>query len=84
MIVVREIRKTCGACPAQWEGWTVDGRSVYVRYRWGFLSIRVGGESYYEDTVGDGLHGCMEYDSLKRHTRHIISWPEEESSEQEE
>lgn len=38
---VVSLTKTCGGCPAQWEGLTEDGRAVYVRYRWGILSVGV-------------------------------------------
>jgi hypothetical protein len=39
MIQVAKITKTCEACPAQWEGELVDGTPIYVRYRWGGLTI---------------------------------------------
>lgn len=35
------VRKTCYACPTQWEGHTDDGRYVYFRYRSGYMSIDV-------------------------------------------
>lgn len=35
---LRELWQTCSACPSQWEGITEDGRSIYVRYRWGTLT----------------------------------------------
>lgn len=40
---VVELIRTCIACPSQWEGHTDDGQPVYVRYRHGFLSVRLGG-----------------------------------------
>ena len=42
MLRVIEIKKTCEAAPSQWEGVDAEGRPVYVRYRWGYLSIRIG------------------------------------------
>ena len=42
MIKVTSITQTCSACPAQWEGITEDNRKIYVRYRWGYLSVRIG------------------------------------------
>ena len=33
--------KTCSACPAQWEFETDGGRMAYVRFQWGYLSVRV-------------------------------------------
>ena len=35
------LKQTCIACPSQWEGKLSDGRMVYIRYRWGHLSIRI-------------------------------------------
>lgn len=42
MITVTRIAKTCYCCPSQWEGLTDDNRQIYVRYRWGSLSITLG------------------------------------------
>lgn len=36
------LKKTCIACPSQWEGVLEDGRVIYARYRWGELSVGVG------------------------------------------
>jgi hypothetical protein len=46
---VTELRRTCGACPAQWEGTLNDGRVLYGRYR--------GGSGYisFMDTMEDLL-----------------------------
>jgi hypothetical protein len=41
MVKVSEIRKTCLACPAQWEGETESGK-IYIKLRWGHLSVRLG------------------------------------------
>jgi hypothetical protein len=42
MIKIVKIRQTCVICPTQYEGKTDDDRPVYIRYRWGYLSVRVG------------------------------------------
>lgn len=39
---VVELKMTCLACPAQWEGRMSDGRWVYVRFRHGRLSLGYG------------------------------------------
>ncbi len=60
------------ACPAQWEGRTEDDRPVYVRYRWGYLSVRVGppggdlgtavgGITVYGEQIGGELDGSIEW-----------------------
>jgi hypothetical protein len=85
MVKVTEIKQTCSFCPSQWEGQTNDGQVVYVRYRWGFLSIRVGntlddavcrGQEIFEDSVGDGMDGFLTYDELRNLTVGKIIWPE--------
>ena len=39
--VAASIRRTCCACPSQWEGMTTDGRWFYIRYRWGGLELGI-------------------------------------------
>ena len=51
MINVITCRRTCLACPSQWEGVCEDGRSIYIRYRWGCLSYGLG--FTIEDAVKD-------------------------------
>jgi hypothetical protein len=75
MIKVTEIRRTCFACPSQWEG-TADCGSVYVRFRHGHLDVRLSptfenapaGDTIFEWDDGGDLGGFMEYDELKRIT----------------
>lgn len=55
MITVKKLVKTCFACPAQWEGETDDSRLVYIRYRWGYLSVRIS-ESNKTD-IADAVRG---------------------------
>jgi hypothetical protein len=85
VIRVSRIRKTCNACPSQWEGVTPDGAKVYVRYRWGGLSVGVGAEPLGKDygnvlseQIGDSLDGVLSFDDLKAATAGWIEWPETE------
>lgn len=41
-MIITDLRKTCAASPAQWEAKTPDGQFVYIRYRWGVLTMGVG------------------------------------------
>ena len=41
LATVETIEQTSDACPAQWEGKLTDGRTFYIRYRWGYLTFRV-------------------------------------------
>lgn len=82
-VVITRIRNTCHACPSQWEGEDEQGRYVYVRYRWGHLSVDVNGEEVFalqHDASGWG--GVMSYEELKELTWGCIKWPEYESSEE--
>lgn len=80
---VHELRMTCPACPAQWEGRTDDGRYVYVRYRWGWLQIGVG-DTFHEavcdevtlcEELGDDMDGSLSYSELIAATRGRVHWP---------
>jgi hypothetical protein len=86
MIVVKELTKTCSFCPSQWEGRTEDDKPIYVRYRWGHLSICLGqkggsindavlGESVFESQLGDSLDGYLYDEELINATKGIIQWP---------
>lgn len=76
MMKITELVRTCYACPSQWEGRTACGHPIYIRYRWGRLSVRIGliGESEWGAVegqeiiglpIGDGMDGFMEYQTLK-------------------
>ena len=76
-------------CPTIFTGFTVDGMTICVRYRWGKLCIRMdsrdpapngggSGKSIYEKQLDPaGLDGAMYYDQLKDLTSDIIDWPDE-------
>lgn len=52
---IKEMICTCGACPTQYEIKLTDGRMVYVRYRWGYLSIRISENQ--TDNIYDAVEG---------------------------
>ncbi|MCH7806956.1 MAG: hypothetical protein IH995_07425 [Proteobacteria bacterium] len=79
LIKVASVAQTCFACPAQWQGETEDGQEIYVRYRWGWLEVHLGGvltEPILDLQLGGEWHGEMTFEDLKKHTKEIISWPE--------
>jgi hypothetical protein len=88
MVKVSEIRRTCIACPAQWEGET-DSGYLYIRFRWGHLSVRlgptieeaVGGRTVFEWDDVDGHNGFMEYDDLKRIAGGVLELPVAETND---
>ena len=76
MTVVKELSQTCAASPAQWEGVDREGNSIYVRYRWGYLSIEKNGEEIFGAQLGHRLDGRLSYDELKRATEGSFIWPD--------
>jgi hypothetical protein len=60
---------------------------IYVRYRWGYLSIRVSqgpttdvsdavnGEEVFGMEHGEGLDGTLEYEELTKISKDVIVWP---------
>jgi hypothetical protein len=87
MPTVLTLKKTCLACPSQWEGALDDGRAVYARFRHGHLSVGIGetadravdnamsDQALYEGEIGDGLDGFMDFEELKAHLRGLIEFP---------
>lgn len=77
-----EFKKTCDACPEQYDVFDPDGKQVaYVRLRWGGLYAScpdVGGTIVYEADAGGHDGGCFKSDSERmRHLRKIaerIEW----------
>lgn len=67
---LHNVVNTCPSCPSQWDAMTDDGHSVYIRYRWGRLSVKVcpdvGEREYtgdwttvYNEQIGDHLDGYL-------------------------
>lgn len=69
-----EIRRTCHACPAQWEGMVEDGQHLYIRYRWGWLRVEVGNEIVYHQRVGGEFDGDMEGDELQELLKDVLDF----------
>ena len=77
---VENLVHTCHACPSQWEFLTDGGREAYVRYRWGWLSVRVArnvgepgvsGMEVLGSQLGDPLDGVIGWDSVEALIRDI-------------
>jgi hypothetical protein len=92
MVKVTQIRRTCTACPSQWEGRTDDGQYVYVRSRHDYLRVSLGptlddaifGENCNTIVdIDDEAAGYLEYEKLKKLTASIVEWPAEEGTETE-
>jgi hypothetical protein len=76
-----QLIQTCSACPSQWEGKTADGQQVYIRYRWGHLSIGVDPEDAvlnpnwsHRVAYGDALDGYMSDRELVVTLGNTVKW----------
>ena len=82
-VKIKELFHTCPACPSQWEGKTVDGGYIYVRYRWGRLTIGVAKSfpaavwetNIVNTQIGDSLDGMLPYEELIELTKDEVEWP---------
>jgi len=76
--VIKELECTCSCCPSQWEGVTENNEAVYIRYRWGRLTIELSkpdgtvfdairnGELIYSERIGGELDGDISPEEVKR------------------
>jgi hypothetical protein len=84
VLEVYDLRRTCIACPSQWEGRINDCGSIYIRYRWGTLTARVSmadanavraDTCLYEDDIGlrtgDRLGGYMDTGEMREALAHV-------------
>lgn len=81
------LKRTCIACPSQWEGALEDGRAIYARYRHGELSVGVGNDideavrngmsdqALHADQIGDGVDGFMNFQELKAYLHGLLEFP---------
>jgi hypothetical protein len=88
-IIVTVAAVECRMCPTIVTGRTANGCTVYARYRWGQLSVRLDPRDPAPDggAAGvwilqtqidpEGLDGYMRYEELIEHTSEIIEWPVE-------
>lgn len=90
MIKIKKIKRTCFACPSQWEGYTIKNQPVYIRYRYGFLAAQIGksgeniadaldGKYIFCAGIGHMLSGYMPYDELKEILKDKVRFPNEET-----
>jgi len=74
---IKSLIQTCSACPTQYNGETDDGKYVYIRYRFGKLSMEIDHKVIYVGYIGDALDGCISLDKIKELTKDLnIEWPE--------
>ncbi|MBI5940833.1 MAG: hypothetical protein HY859_10450 [Caulobacterales bacterium] len=82
-VEVAELKLTCSAAPSQWEGRLVDGRPIYIRYRWGTLQIHFGpiggtvdqaldAKPWFEDDVGDNMGAVISLPEVAEYSGLIV------------
>ena len=81
---IQYIKRTCECCPSQWEIKLTNGKMVYVRYRWGKLSIRishgetndiwnaVAGEVILEKKIGTEFDGYLDDNVMKQYLKQAL------------
>lgn len=89
-ITIAELQYENRICPMVLVGRTTDDFKIYIRYRWGRLSIRidsradspsdgVDGVRIFDAQIGDNPHAAwIEYDELRAVTADLIVWPDTE------
>jgi len=87
--VIEKLKRTCYACPSQWEGRDTEGYPYYIRYRWDHLTVSKGkryghidtaimAEPYFSKTVkGDGISGILDFNELKEQLKYTLVIKEE-------
>lgn len=85
IVIIAQIE--CRMCPTIIIGRDENGSTIYARYRWGHLSVRLDtrepspnggaeGKWIYEQQLDpDGLEGFLTYDELREITAEFIEWP---------
>lgn len=88
MIRVVSVRRTCLACPSQFEGTTDKGEFVYARYRGAQMRVDVAPDelswntdghnkfTVYAESFGEPFDGYITFEELKEHTAGVLEWPE--------
>lgn len=78
MITIKKLEQTSVACPTQFHGVTDKDEPVYIRFRYGRLSMEISRERVFSEATSDGLDGCIGIDEIKRRMAILnIVWPDE-------
>lgn len=68
MYTVTDLEKQCVACPSSWFAETKEGVKIYIRYRWGKLSIKEyeNKNQLYKEQIGDDYDGDISVSEMKK------------------
>jgi len=73
-INVKNITRYSSGCPTQWDGETTNGGKLYIRYRWGCLTVDLNDKEIFNSKVGDEFDGVMSDEDMKKVTGSVINW----------
>lgn len=72
MIPLSGLEQECGGCPSSWRAKTVEGTDVFIRYRYGTLTVSIDGINCLTLEHGDSLDGVLSTDEMLRITGFTI------------
>lgn len=61
---VKDLIKTCDACPSAWSGRLFGGKRLYVKYRYGTLRVYVDDYLCHHEVLGGEFDGYLENEKL--------------------
>ncbi len=75
-MMIKNLVRTCLACPSQWMAETEEGRAVYIRFRWGHLTVGIGNDideavsakPIFARQVSDDMDGFMTEEEMLKQT----------------
>ena len=73
IVMICQLIQTSVASPSQWTGWTDTRQEIYVRYRWGVLSVSIGGRQILEQTLGDRLDSFLSEAEMLPHLQSALA-----------
>lgn len=80
IVSIAELIPLCGGCPSDWEARDHLGREVYIRFRWGRLSVTVTEDDRFETILslkhGHPMDGVMSIEEMVPLTKEVIDWVE--------
>ena len=74
VIKVKDLTMTCRMSPSQWEGSLQDGRSLYIRYRWGCFDVSVNKVNIFDWESDDEWDGIMSTDEMIEKTKGVLDF----------
>ncbi len=80
---VKTFNKTCSYCPSQWDAESYDDVHIYIRYRWGCLTVSAAynhesavnsDNDIFFAKLGSEYHGEMPTEEMKEFTSVVLDF----------